>query len=142
MVASSSDTNLTLRDNLAINDVTSEAFTILGENGVLRSANYHECPECTHTYKATGDVIPQAGDDPAGVVGIDEHRNVPELTGDDADLGLQYAAMARRQAAIQRAAGRPEDTDMEEESVRMVVVDGIVMGHQVRKISSNCDDNC
>jgi hypothetical protein len=132
-VASSSNINLTLQDGLAINEVTTEAFTILGESGIIRSANHHECSECTHPYKATADVIPLAGDDPAAVVGIDEHRVVPILLGTDADLAVRDAARARHEVANrqQQVVEDDEAMDMDVAAVRMVVVDGIVMGHQV-----------
>jgi hypothetical protein len=128
-ISSSSNNDLTLRDNLGINDVTSEAYAILGENGVIRSANHHSCSECTHDYRDTADMIPDAGNDPAALVGIDEQRIVPELHGPDADLAVRDAAAARRRAANPPA---EEDVEMPEAlPVRMVVLDGIVMGHQV-----------
>ena len=77
-------------------------------------------------------MIPEADNDPAALVGIDEHRDVPVLHGPDADLAVRDAAAARHCAANRRAAGPQEDVEMPEElPVRMVVVDGIVMGHQV-----------
>jgi hypothetical protein len=67
-------------------------------------------------------MIPDAGNDPAALVGIDEHRDVPVLLGPDADLAVRDAA----------AADGEEDVEMPDAlPVRMVVVDGIVMGHQV-----------
>jgi hypothetical protein len=134
-IASSSDTNLTLQDGLDINDVVTEAFSILGENGAIRSANGHECSDCAHIYKATADVIPLAGDDPAAVIGIDEHRNVPTLDGPDADLALRDAARARQHIANRQVVGDDAD-DVNMAPVRMVVVDGIVMGHQVSTLQS------
>lgn len=77
-------------------------------------------------------MIPDAGDDPAALVGIDEHRIVPVLQGPDADLAVRDAAAARRRAANRHIAGPEEDVEMADAlPVRMVVVDGIVMGHQV-----------
>ncbi|KAM6492665.1 hypothetical protein JOM56_012389 [Amanita muscaria] len=76
-VASASDFNLTLRENLAIEEVTKEAFQILGETGLVRAAEGHACNECSQPYRRSAD--DQTGD-----------PNVP---------------------------------------VKMVVVDGIVMGH-------------
>ena len=83
MVTSSSDSNLILPDKLSITEVTLEAFAILGECGIIRSPNRHECSECTHTYRATTDLI--AAEDPAAVVGIDENRAVPTLEQPDDD---------------------------------------------------------
>jgi hypothetical protein len=80
-------------------------------------------------------MIPDAGNDPAALVGIDEHRDVPVLLGPDADLAVRDAAAARRRAANRQAAGPEEDVEMLDAlPVRMVVVDGIVMGHQVCQI--------
>jgi hypothetical protein len=70
---------LKLADGLAIGEVTKQAFSQLGENGVIRSAENHFCSECTHEYKATPDRI--TGDDPAAVLGIDENCQVPALEG-------------------------------------------------------------
>jgi hypothetical protein len=119
IIASSSDTLLTLQDNLSIHDVTAQAFSILGENGIIRSANQHECSECAHSYKATADII--TGDDPAAVVGIDENRAVPALQGPEAsDMPLAELP------------SEPDDAmDVDHAPVKMVVLDGIVMGHQV-----------
>ena len=139
-IASFSNANLTLQDGLDINDVVAEAFSILGENGAIRSSNGHECSDCAHIYKATADVIPLAGDDPAAVIGIDEHRNVPALDGPDADLALRDAARARQNIANRQVMDDHDDVNMA--PVRMVVVDGIVMGHQVSKLQSlfECHD--
>jgi hypothetical protein len=72
------------------------------------------------------------GDDPAGVVGVDENRAIPALAGPDANLAIRDAQIARDHAADQAQMG---DVLMDERPdhapVRMVVLDGIVMGHQV-----------
>jgi hypothetical protein len=128
MVASSSDTNLTLPDKLTIDEVTTQAFDILGEKGVIRSANDHQCQDCTHPYKSVSDVL--TPDDPAAVVGIDENRLVPALVGPEAPLAVRDAALARQQAT-EHHINVGDDMDVDNAPVRMVVVDGIVMGHQV-----------
>ena len=46
-MGSMSDINLTLRDNLPIDEVTKEAYHVLGEGGLIRAANGHACDECT-----------------------------------------------------------------------------------------------
>ena len=56
-IASMSEIDLELQDGLAIDEVTTEAFTILGANGIVRVADGHTCSECTHEYKATADII-------------------------------------------------------------------------------------
>jgi hypothetical protein len=128
IVASASGASLILHDSLTANEVATQAFEQLGENGVIRSANHHECSECTHPYKARADIL--TGDDPAAVVGIDENRNVPSLQGDGADLAVRDAAQARQRARMQDVAVEDE-MEVDIAPVRMVVVDGIVMGHPV-----------
>ncbi|TFK36774.1 hypothetical protein BDQ12DRAFT_754967, partial [Crucibulum laeve] len=108
-VAHGSNTTLELQDGLPVNDVARHAFSALGENGIIRSAEAHSCNECTHKYKRTADII--TSDDPAAVV----------------DLAAQDAAHAQLEA------GNAMDIDnnpseCEGSPVKMVVLDGIVMG--------------
>ena len=86
MIASLSDLNITLRDNLRIEEVTKEAFHILGESGIIRAADGHACKECAQKYRRS-----------------------------DAE-----------------SSSEPEE-DVEEiiAPVKMVVVDGIVIGHSI-----------
>jgi len=42
-----SDIDLVLQDGLSIEEVTKEAFDVLGANGVIRVAGEHSCSECT-----------------------------------------------------------------------------------------------
>ena len=46
-IASMSDIDLVLQDGLSIEEVTKEAFDVLGANGVIRVAGEHSCSECT-----------------------------------------------------------------------------------------------
>ena len=70
-IGASVDMEISLRDNLAIDEITKEAFLILGENRVIRAADQHACSECTHDYIGTTyDNTPTAGS--AAVVGVDE----------------------------------------------------------------------
>ncbi|TFK36140.1 hypothetical protein BDQ12DRAFT_561892, partial [Crucibulum laeve] len=124
-VAYGSNTTLELQDGLPINDITRHAFSALGENGIIRSAEAHSCSECTHKYKRIADII--TGDDLAAVVGIDENRQVPILTGDDADLAAQDAACARLEAENAMDIDN-NSSEFEDSPVKMVVLDGIVMG--------------
>jgi hypothetical protein len=50
-VASGSGFDLELPDRLPIAEVTKHTFNILGEQGIIRSAEGHACSECTHEYK-------------------------------------------------------------------------------------------
>ena len=70
-IATSANTELSVRDNLAIDEITKEAFLSLGENGVIRAADQHACSECTHDYiETTSDNAPTTCS--AAVVGVDE----------------------------------------------------------------------
>ena len=124
-VAQSSGHTLELQEGLPIEEVTKHAFLSLGEKGIVRSAENHFCSECTHTYKDTADIL--TGEDPAALVGVDENRNVPVLTGENADLAVQDAAQARLDAEnamdIDRTPSPSEATP-----VKLVVMDGVVMG--------------
>jgi hypothetical protein len=66
-----SEINLELQDGLAIDDVTRQAFSILGENGLIHAADQHKCQECTQPYRKTADIITE--DDPAALVGMDKN---------------------------------------------------------------------
>jgi CxC5 like cysteine cluster associated with KDZ transposases len=52
-IAASADMEMSLRHNLAIDEITEEAFSILGKNGAIRAADQHSCSECTHEYIET-----------------------------------------------------------------------------------------
>jgi hypothetical protein len=115
-----------LPDGLPIDDVTKSAFEILGEKGHIRAAHAHECSECTQTYKAIADSL-LTGEDPAALVGEDENRPVPALVGEGADLAAADAAQAQSDAQQNQAAS---DMNIDENvaPVKMIVMDGIVMG--------------
>ena len=50
-IATASNLDLDLRNDLAIDEIPKEAFAILGEHGIIRAANCHECSECAQPYK-------------------------------------------------------------------------------------------
>ena len=106
-------------DNSSIQDLTCDAFAILGEHGGIRIADKHECSECTQEYKAVADWLP-AANDAAAVLGVDENRVVPSL---DHDVP---------RGATRNSPGPAEDDTMdvdgEKKVVKMVVMDSIVMG--------------
>src|ERR1700676_2878534 len=52
-LAAASETDLELRDGLSIEDVTKQAYSILGENGIICAADQHICKECTQPYKSS-----------------------------------------------------------------------------------------
>jgi hypothetical protein len=120
-IAVSADMEISLRDNLAIDEITKEAFSILGENGVIRAADQHACSECTHEYiGTTSDNTLTAGSD--AVVGVDEDlEQTPH-----SDL---------------TSASTSEDVmDVDKAPVKMVVVDGICFGPQ-HCAYENCSDD-
>jgi CxC5 like cysteine cluster associated with KDZ transposases/CxC6 like cysteine cluster associated with KDZ transposases len=144
MVASKSELNLELPERLSIDQVTKQTFDILGEDGIIRSAEGHHCEECTHKYKAQADVIPEE-ENPAGVVGVDENHPVPEFVGEVEDEVDPYedneADSSRGSEDIPMEVDELHDTntsptssaqqrgpEQEHGFVQMVVVDGIVMG--------------
>jgi uncharacterized Zn finger protein (UPF0148 family) len=79
VIGFASNQHLTLKDNLAIDDVTQQAFEHLGQNGLISAANGHACSECTQPYRRS------------------QYENIDEI-------------------------------DQDRAPVKMVVIDGIVMG--------------
>ncbi|KIJ91189.1 hypothetical protein K443DRAFT_115393, partial [Laccaria amethystina LaAM-08-1] len=125
-LGSASDIDLVLPDGLPIDDVTKEAFSLLGENGMIRAANQHSCPECSQPYISQADSL-LTGEDPAGLVGVDESQPVPPLVGAGANLAAEDVAQAQRDAQ-QHAQSNNMNVDIDATPVKMIVVDGIVMG--------------
>ena len=130
-VAQGSNTALELKEGFPINDdeVTKHAFQQLAEEGIIRSAENHFCSECTCNYKATADQI--TGDNHAAVVGVDENQTVPALTGPNADLAIRDAAQARHDTEHSMHVDQNPTATEEAAPVKMVVMDGIVMGPTV-----------
>src|ERR1700683_4838968 len=139
IVAKSSGVILEMENDIPIAQVTKKAFIRLGDSGVIKCARNHSCSQCTHKYKETADRI--AGDDPAAVLGVDEHHQVPDLVGEGAELAIQDAAQARlnAQLAAQARSNADDAMDVDESSqssssseeaspVTLVVMDGVVMG--------------
>ncbi|TDL13563.1 hypothetical protein BD410DRAFT_735206 [Rickenella mellea] len=143
-VAKSARRTLELEDDLPIDKVTKEAYKILGEDGIIRSAQNHHCSECTHEYRHTADIIPDH--DPASLLGVDENRNVPALSIEvppplPADATPQARLEAARFDAARveadtinvRANPLPQGEAHNPAPVKMVVLDGIVMGPTVKE---------
>ena len=124
-VAESSDQLLELPDGLKITEVTKQAFAILGEEGIIRSANGHSCSGCSQPFKKTADRI--TDEDPAALLGVDDNQDVPALTGEDADLAVQDAAQARFNADNTMNVDDNDDNDESNEQT-MIVLDGMVVG--------------
>jgi hypothetical protein len=116
-IASLSEIDLELPDGLAIDELTEQAFAVLGANGIIRAAGGHQCSECAHEYKATADVI--ANSDPSDTVGVDDNDNEPYHPS--------------QQGETSSSSGDASDDDMEVDKafVRLMVVDGLVTGPSV-----------
>ena len=89
----------------------------MGENGIIQAADRHACDECTQPFKNSVDTFPNV--DPAGVVGVDQNGTISE------PIGAVNEPVAQ-------GSNQAEDTDMDIDHapVKMVVLDGIVMGPQ------------
>jgi hypothetical protein len=115
LLAAEARTNLVLPGGLAIDEVTKEAFQTLGNNGVVRAAQEHSCEECTQKYRERAEVILHT--DPSALVGME-------------DTGAEQGAN------ISRVVNTENNNDDTSSYVKMVVVDGIVMGHTVSLAAS------
>ena len=91
----------------------------MGEDGIIRASEKHACDECTQKHKDTSDVV---FNNPAAVVGVD-------ATDDDIPA-LEVAPEEMDIDAPQVPLNDEMDTD-DIPNIRMVVLDGIVMGPQV-----------
>lgn len=123
-IAAESKIDVELNYPLNIKEVTTQAFELLGEQGIIRAADQHECSECTQPYKRRTDAIMN---DPAAVIGVDENRNIPPLA--------EIAAVPNQPHPISSISLNDSDDDMtmdvDNKPVKMVVLDGIVMGPTV-----------
>ena len=103
-------------DGLNIKEVTTQAFSILGENGIIRAADKHACPECTQKCNKTSNVV---FDDPAAVVGMDAtDDNIPAMTLTHEEMEIDLPQIT-------------SDDNMDTDTIQnitMVVLDGVVMG--------------
>ena len=118
-IAHVSGRELELPDNLPIDEVTEQAYTFLGENGMVRCADGHTCEECTQTYKAAADFIDEV-EDPAALVGVDENQAIPAFTGERETLDIDCNGLDDRMDV--------DKSPNVKASVHMIVMDGIVMG--------------
>jgi len=119
-IAAESKIDIELNDPLNINEVTTQAFEILGQEGIVRAADNHACSECTQPYKRTSDAVLN---NPAAVVGVDDNRDISPFAGNDEDLPEPPPGSSISM----------DDSDDDEvvKNVKMVVLDGIVMGPTV-----------
>jgi hypothetical protein len=102
-------------NNPSIADLTNHAYNSLGEKGGIRLSDGHACSECTQDYKATADYVPQ-NNDPAALLGVDNDGPVPALAGGNPDIPIVPIQVPNAGATTTQS------------PVKMVVIDGIVMG--------------
>ena len=127
-IAKESNINVELNDPLNIKEVTTEAYALLGEQGIIRAADKHSCGECTQPYKKSSDVILN---NPAAVVGVDDNEEVPPLA-ENAEI------IDQPQPASPMSVDSSDDgMDINEKTCTMAMLDGVVMGPQVKFIKYN-----
>src|SRR6266850_4890343 len=51
LIGGDSNRTLVLPADMGLNEVTREAYSCFGDNGIVHLANGHACSECTQTYK-------------------------------------------------------------------------------------------
>jgi len=122
-IASSFALNLELEDGLPIDWITKEAFTIWGERGSIWAAENHHCAECTQPYKSSADCI--SFYTPAVTIGMDENTPVPAL-----EVDTNHIQQAQSSQPGQNTGSTPSSSTSHAD-VRLVVLDGIVMGPNV-----------
>jgi len=81
---------------------------ILGQSGVIQSAENHSCAECSQPYRAQSDLISNSNDHSA-VLGVDH-------------VGAEV---------IQASSNNELEMDVDVPNVTMKVLDGIVVGTKV-----------
>ncbi|KAF9496404.1 hypothetical protein BDN71DRAFT_1505718 [Pleurotus eryngii] len=118
-MASIDNRKIVFKSNLSINALVAAAYAELGDGGIVCSAVGHSCDECCHAFKDVMGVIPRQPDDPAAVVGHNENHVVPDYEGP----ALDPDAME-----VEKNPAGPVGLGNIAADVRMVVIDGIVMG--------------
>ena len=118
-IASAHGNDLTLKNGLAIDEVTKEAFEHLGQDGIILPAKGHHCSECTQPYKRTSDL--RASNDPDATLGDDEHHIVPAPQNTSTFTG-QISSVESERMEVDNPVAK---------DVTMCVMDGIVFGPPV-----------
>ncbi|EDR02989.1 uncharacterized protein LACBIDRAFT_331922 [Laccaria bicolor S238N-H82] len=117
-IAEESGIDAEFDDGLNIKEVTTQAFSLLGEDGIIRASEKHACDECTQKCRETSDAV---FNNPAAVVGVDAtDDDIPALEGAPEGMDIDAPQV-------------PSDDEMDTDdipNIRMVVLDGIVMGPQ------------
>ena len=96
-IAADQNVYLELNENLPIDEVTREAFTALGQNGIIYAANDHPCSECTQPYRPPKNANSED-------MKID-HADVTMHVLDGIVMGLTHCAYKTCQADLLNACG-------------------------------------
>jgi len=111
-IAEESGMDAEFDDGLNIKEVTTQAFSLLGEDGIIRASETHACDECTQKHKETSDVV---FNNPAAIVGVDAtDDDIPALEGAPQEMEVD---------APQATLDDEMDTD-DIPNIKMVVLDG------------------
>ena len=114
-----------ISNNPSIADLTNHAYNSLDEKGGIRLSDGHACSECTQDYKATADYAPQ-NNDPAALLSVDNDEPVPALAGGNPDILIVPIQVPNAGATTTQS------------PVKMVVINGIVMGLCCYKLYCRC----
>jgi len=120
-IAEESQIDVEFDDGLNIKEVTTGAFSLLGENGIIHAADAHACDECTQKHRKTSDVD-VVFDDPAAVIGVD-------ATDDD----IPALVTVNEEPEVDLHEGDEMDIDNIHDTT-LVTLDGVVMGPQVNEL--------
>ena len=119
-IACASNILFETNDNTSIENLTHDAFAVLGEDGGIRLSDKHTCPECTQEHKSVADFTPTAND-PAAVLGVDENRTVPQLAATSTAASVLQSVEDDDHMDV-------DATKKQSAMVKMIIMDGIVMG--------------
>ena len=122
MIAEESGIDTEFSDGLNFKEVTTQAFSLLNEDVIIRASEDHACNECTEKCKDTSDVV---FNNPAAVVRVDAtDEDIPALAKPPEDVEVD---------APQVSSDDEMDTD-DITNIKRVILDGIVMGPQVNDL--------
>jgi hypothetical protein len=113
-ISVTSGIDFSIRDIASMEDVTQSAFAILGQSGVIQSAENHSCAECSQPYRAQSDLVLNPNDHSA-VLGVD-------------NIGVE----------VTQTQNLGSEMDVDVQNVTMKVLDGIVVGTKVYLIFMIC----
>jgi hypothetical protein len=63
-----------IRDTASIEEVTEEAFTVLGSDGLIQPARNHACAECSQPYRAPSNVVLNPNNEPSALSSVENTK--------------------------------------------------------------------